>query len=193
MRSAVLALLVFAACAQTRAQPEPTEPEPTEATETESEELLTEAEKELQLWKQQSEVMYGRHFDTARRLRAKHELDVALREVESALRYKPNSEEALRLRADIRRNLGDRAGEVETVIQDAWEARQVRAEERRVTVRRKLAEAKRALEVQDYDRARRAYESVLFIVDVARTDGDFDKEMAKISAEAKGSLKKLQR
>ena len=192
MRSRVVTLLVLAACAQTPAKPEPAAP-PAEATATESDELLTEAERELQLWKQQTEVMYRRHYDTARRLRGEQELEVALREVESALRYKPKSEEALRLRADIRRNLGDRAGEVETVIEDAWEARQVRSEERKVTVRRKLAEAERAMEVADHDRARRAYESVLFIVDVARSDGDFDRELAKISAEAKVSLEKLER
>ena len=190
MRSRVVCLLVLAACAQTPAKPEPPA-SPAEATE--SDELLTEAERELQLWKQQTDVMYRRHYDTARRLRGKHELEVALREVGSALRYKPKSEEALRLRADIRRNLGDRAGEVETVIEDAWEARQVRSEERKVTVRRKLAEAERAMEVADYDRARRAYESVLFIIDVARSDGDFDRELAKISAEAKVRLEKLKR
>jgi len=193
MRSRVVTLLVLAACAQTPAKPEPAAPPASPAEATESDELLTEAERELQLWKQQTEVMYRRHYDTARRLRGEHELEVALREVESALRYKPKSEEALRLRADIRRNLGDRAGEVETVIEDAWEARQVRSEERKVTVRRKLAEAERAMEVENYDRARRAYESVLFIIDVARSDGDFDRELAKISAEAKVRLEKLKR
>ncbi|MHC4973790.1 MAG: hypothetical protein ACYTG3_15810 [Planctomycetota bacterium] len=193
MRSRVLSLLVLAACAQTQAQPEPAEPvaEPTEASE--SDELLTEAEKERRLWKQQSEVMYRRHFRTAQRYRDALELEPALREADAALRFRPESKEAQRLRADILRMLGDRAGEAETVIEDAWEARRVRAEERRVTVRRKLAEAERALEVQDYDGARRAYESVLFILEVARREGDFDQELAKVSAEAKGRLDKLKR
>ncbi|MHC4135234.1 MAG: hypothetical protein ACYTDU_03440 [Planctomycetota bacterium] len=193
MRSPVLSLLVLAACAQTQAQPEPAEPAAPPAEASESEELLSEAERELKLWKQQSDVMYRRHFRTAQRYRDALELEPALREVESALRYKPKSEEAVRLRADVRRMLGDRAGEVETVIEDAWEARQVRSEERKVSARRKLAEAERALAVEDYDRARRAYESVLFIVDVARREGDFDRELARISAEAKMRLEKLQR
>jgi hypothetical protein len=193
MRSRILALLVLAACAKPRAEPEPAEPVPPPAEASESEELLTEAEKDLRVWKQQSDVMYRRHFQTARRFRDALELESALREVDSALRYKPESKEAQRLRADIRRMLGERAGEVETVLQDAWEARQVRADERRVTVRRKLAEAERALELEDYDRARRAYESVLFILEVARREGDFDRELAEIRAEAKGRIEKLPR
>jgi hypothetical protein len=201
MRSRTLALLVAAALAgcagtKTETQPEP-EPvaEPQERTEsgTESEKLLTKAEQERRVWKQQSEVLYRKHLDTARRYRDAFELDLALREVEAALRFRPQSEDALRLRADLRRNMGDRAGETETVLRDAWEARQVRAEERRVTVRRKLAEAQRALEIEDYNRARRAYESVLFILDVARREGDFDREMAEIDAEAKGRLEELRR
>ncbi len=195
MRSRILALIwaaLLAACAGTKTQTQP-EPEPAAepARQTESEELLTEAEKDRRVWKQQSEVLYGKHLDTARRYYQASELERALREVEAALRYKPGSEEALRLRADLRRNMGDRAGEVETVLQDAWEARQVKAEERRVTVRRKLAEAERAMELEDYDRARRAYESVLFILEVARREGDFDQELARISAEAKGRIEKL--
>jgi hypothetical protein len=193
MRSPLLSLLVLAACAQPRAQPAPAEPVAPPAETNESEELLTEAERELQLWKQQSEVMYRRHFRNAQRHRDALQLEPALREVESALRFRPKSEEAMRLRTDIRRMLGDRAGEVETVIQDAWEALQVRNAERRVTVRRKLAEAEQALEVEDYDRARRAYEGVLFIVDLARREGDFDQELAKIDAEAKVRLEKLPR
>jgi len=195
MRSPVLALLVLAACAQThtQAQPEPAEAVAPPAAENESEELLTEAERELQLWKQQSDVMYLRHYRTAQRYRDALELEPALREVESALRYRPKSEEAVRLRADIRRMLGDRAGEVETVIQDAWEAIQVRNAERRVTVRRKLAEAEQALEVEDFDRARRAYEGVLFIIEIARREGDFDEGLAKVGAEARVRLEKLPR
>lgn len=193
MRSRVLSLLVLAACAQTQAQPEAAEPVAEPAAASESDELLTEAEKERKLWRQQSEVMYRRHFRTAQRYRDALELEPALREADAALRFRPESKEAQRLRADILRMLGDRAGEAETVIEDAWEARRVRAEERRVTVRRKLAEAERAVEVQDYDGARRAYESVLFILEVARREGDFDQELAKVSAEAKGRLDKLKR
>lgn len=195
MRSRLLSLLILAACAQPRAQPAPPEPEPPppEPAATESEALLSEAEQELALWKQQSDVMYRRHFRTARLYRDALELEPALREVESALRYKPESEEAIRLRADVRRMLGARAGEVETVLQDAWEARQVRNEQRKVTLRRRLAEAERAIEIEDYARARRAYESVLFIVNVARREGDFDVELAEIGADAKGRLEKLPR
>lgn len=197
MRSLILALLsaaVLAGCAGTKTETQP-EPEPVAEPrgQGESEELLTEAERERRVWQQQSEVLYRKHLDTARRYSEAFELERALREVEAALRYKPDSEDALRLRADLRRSMGDRAGETETVLQDAWEARQVKAEERRVTVRRKLAEAERAMELEDYERARRAYESVLFILEVARREGDFDQELAKISAEAKGRIEKLER
>lgn len=190
--STLLSLALLAACARTKTQTQ-LEPEPAAepAGKTESEELLTEAEKERRVWQQQSEVLYQRHLVTARRYRDAFEPEAALREVEAALRYRPNSEEALQLRADLRRDLGDRAGEVETVLRDAWQARQVKAEERRVTVRRKLAEAQRAMELGDYERARRAYQSVLFILEVARKEGDFDQELAEISAEAKGRIEKL--
>jgi tetratricopeptide (TPR) repeat protein len=145
----------------------------------ESEELLTAAEREVELWKQQSDVMYRRHFTIAKRYRDALELEAALREVDQALRFRPTSEEAQALRAELRRMLGHRAGEVRTLLDDAWEAQRVKRQERKVTVRRQLAEAQRAAEVGDYDRARRAYESVLFIVRTSKGEtGVFDDELA---------------
>ena len=92
----------------------------------------------------------------------------ALEAVEAALRHDPTSEEAMTLRADVQRMLGERAGEVRTVIDDQAEAYRVKLDEQKVTVRRLLADAEAASAATDWNRARRAYENAAFIVTTSR-------------------------
>jgi general secretion pathway protein D len=158
----------------------------------ESEDILDNAEEEAHLRDQYEDVMFERHYDTARNYLKAQNLDQALAEVDKALNYRPTSEEALNLRRDILRLRGDRAGEVGTVVQDQWEAYKVKLDEQKVTVRRYLGQAEDAMDAQNYEDARRAYESALFIVSTGKISPlGGDAELAELGSKAEAGLKEL--
>ena len=197
MRSLALMFLCLAACAQTQPQAQ-TQPEPVAApppaAATPDEQLLDAAETELKLWRQYSGVMYRRHYTLAKRYRDAMESEKALREVEKALRFRPTSAEARALHNDVRRMLGDRAGEVSTFLDDAWEGQRVKRAQDKVTIHRELALAKEAMAADDYDKARRAYERVLFIVEVSKREPPGpDRELLELGQAAGAALAKLRR
>jgi tetratricopeptide (TPR) repeat protein len=133
-----------------------------------SESLLDTAQEEARLGEEYSDAMFRRHYATARQYRDGLQLTEALTEIERALGYRPSSEPALSLRAEIMRMMGDRAGEARTFIEDEHEGFQVKRVEQKLTVRRKLGEARGAAEVQEFEEARRAYEQASFIVHSAK-------------------------
>jgi tetratricopeptide (TPR) repeat protein len=115
-------------------------------------------------WRAEAEqVLFDRHLKTAKLYRDGLDLDRALDQVERALALRPASEEALQLRAELQRMAGMRSGEVSTILDDAWEAQLAREEERQVTARRLLAEAREAEEAGDFDRAKLAYQRAIFL------------------------------
>lgn len=155
MRNAALLLLLLAAC---KSAPEP-EPPPSPAPPSTPDPVFDEAQ-----WRAEAEqVIYDRHMRTARLYRDALDLDKALDQVNMALVLKPTSEEAIALRAELQRQLGVRAGEAGTVLDNEWLALQAREEERQVEARRLLAEGRAAEEAGDYDRAEEAYKRAIFI------------------------------
>jgi tetratricopeptide (TPR) repeat protein len=117
-----------------------------------------------------TEVLFTRHMAAARRYRDALDPEEALAHVDRALALKPMDEEARELRLDLQRMVGGRAGEVETFLDDQWQAQKAREEERQVEVRRALAEAHAAEAAGDFDRAIGAYERALFLAGHARVD-----------------------
>ncbi|MHC4547203.1 MAG: hypothetical protein ACYTEZ_00365 [Planctomycetota bacterium] len=191
-----LALLLAPACKAKKKPEEPMEEAPPELTEEEAaaEAALRSAEEEAQLKREYEGVMYRRHYDTAKRLRDALELETALSEIEKALNFSPTAEQALTLRSEILRMMGDRAGETRTVIEDQYEAFQVKRQEQKVTVRRKLADGQAAMEARDFDEARRGYESAVFIVTSAELSPlGTDEELKDLAREAEAGLKELER
>ncbi|MHC4731995.1 MAG: hypothetical protein ACYS6Z_15590, partial [Planctomycetota bacterium] len=192
-----LGVLVASAC---KGRPPPSEtreavetPETDEQTER-AESMLDTAQEEERLEEEYSATMYRRHYTTARRLRDGLELNEALAEIEKALGYEPTSEPALSLRAEIMRLMGDRAGETRTYIEDQYEGFQVKRVEQKLTVRRKLGEARDAAEVQEFVEARRAYEQASFIVHSAKLSPlGGDAELNELGAEAERGLRDLER
>jgi len=180
-----LALLV-AACGKGRARPEPAKPEAgPPAPAPEAERTLDEVEEDLALRAQFDEVMYRKLYAHAVDLRKAMRLPEAAEAADAALRHRPTSEEALRLRAEIARMRGDRGGETETVIDDAYESYRVRLDEQKVAVRRHLADGRRAMDQGDFAAALRAYENAAFIVATSRyapLGGDND--LARLGEEA---------
>ncbi|HEX5138010.1 MAG TPA: hypothetical protein VFY93_13625 [Planctomycetota bacterium] len=140
------------------------------------------------------DVMYGQHMELARQYRNALELDKALAEVDHALGYKPSSEDASRLRAEVMRLMGDRAGETRTVIDDQWEAANVKREEQKVTVRRLIGEGKQSMEGGNFDAADESYERALFIVSSAKLSPlGMDDQLAQLGSEAEAGKKELER
>ncbi|MCK6459891.1 MAG: hypothetical protein L6Q95_08355 [Planctomycetes bacterium] len=149
-------LLLAASCGSARVEepaPPPSPAPPSSSPELDEAEWRAEAE----------EVLFERHMRTARLYRDGMDIDKALDQVEQALALRPSSEEAGKLRAELQRLAGARAGEVSTILDDAWEAELVREEERQVTVRRLLAEAREAEAAGDFERARIAYQRAIFL------------------------------
>ena len=192
----VLAAFVIAllpACKASKKEAAPPKEEQPAAT-PEAEKALETAEMDQKARTEFEAVMYGQHMQMAREHRNALELDRALAEVDNALGYRPSSDEAGKLRAEILRLLGDRAGETRTVIDDQYEAFQVKREEQKVTVRRLIGEGKQALEAKSYDQADEAYERALFIVGSAKLSPlGMDEELGKLGAEAEAGKKDLER
>jgi hypothetical protein len=156
-RPAACALLLLAACAgRPVEEPPPPAPAPPPAP---SSPELDEAQ-----WRAEAEqVLFERHMKTAKLYRDGLDVDRALAQVDRALALRPTSREAQALRAELQRMAGVRAGEVDTILEAEWEARLAREEERQVTVRRLLAEAREAEEAGDFDRAKLAYQRAIFL------------------------------
>jgi tetratricopeptide (TPR) repeat protein len=155
-RPAACAILLFAASCRTPVEdsaPPPSPAPPPSAPELDEAAWRAEAE----------EVLFERHMRTARLYRDGLDIDKALDQVEQALALRPSSEEARKLRAELQRLSGSRAGEVSTILDDAWEAELVREEERQVTVRRLLAEAREAEAAGEFERAKLAYQRAIFL------------------------------
>ena len=193
----VLAVLLAPACKSKKKPEEPVGEAPAEGPSDDesaaSEDALRAAEDEAQVAKEFDVVMYNRHFTTAKRLRDALELENALTEVEKALNFHPTSDEALSLRSEVLRMMGDRAGETQTVIEDQYEAYQVKRQEQKVTVRRKLADAQASLGARDFPEARRSYESAVFIVTSAKLSPlGTDDELAELGRQAEAGLKDLE-
>lgn len=151
---AILAVLLLTACRSVPADPPPSPaPPPTPSPE------LDEAQ-----WRAEArQVLFERHMRTARAYRDGLDLESALDQVEQALVLEPSSEEARKLRAELQRMAGHRAGEVSTIMDDAWEAQLAQEEQRQVTIRRLLNEAREAEEAGDFERAKLAYERAIFM------------------------------
>jgi len=107
--------------------------------------------------------MFEQHMKTAKLYRDALDIDKALGQVDQALLLQPTSPEAQKLRAELQRLSGARAGEVNTILDDAWEAKLAREEERQVTVRRLFREAQEAEEAGDYERAKLAYQRAVYL------------------------------
>jgi tetratricopeptide (TPR) repeat protein len=192
----VVALLLAPACKSKKKTEEPVGEAPAEGPsdeESAADEALREAEDEAQVAKEFDGVMYNRHFTTAKRFRDALELENALTEVEKALNFNPTSDEALSLRSEVLRMMGDRAGETRTVIEDQYEAYQVKRQEQKITVRRKLADAQTSMEERNFPEARRSYESAVFIVTSAKLSPlGTDDELAQLGKQAETGLKDLE-
>jgi tetratricopeptide (TPR) repeat protein len=148
-------LLLLAACAAPEKEARPPSPAPPPSPSPE----LDEAE-----WRAEAEqVLFERHLKTAKLYRDGLEVEKALEQVEQALALRPASEEARALRAELQRTAGVRAGEVSTILEAEWEAQVAREEQRQVTVRRLLVEAREAEEAGDFERAKLAYQRAIFL------------------------------
>ncbi len=119
-------------------------------------------EDEQKLRTQFSDVMYRRLYAQAKAHRKGLRLEEALASVRHALTFNPTSEAAQNLQSEIQRLMGDRAGEVATVLDDHWEAAKAKQTEQNVAVQRWLAKADTAMTAQDWETARRAYENAAF-------------------------------
>jgi tetratricopeptide (TPR) repeat protein len=174
----LLLLLGLAACRAPALAPAPEPPPPVEA-----EPPMSPAMEEARWRAEMTEVLFTRHMAAARRYRDALDPEEALAHVDRALALKPMDGEARDLRLGLQRMVGVRAGEVETFLEDHWQAERAREEQREVEVRRALAEARAAEEAGDLERAVEAYERALFLAGRAGTRGSLETlrdEAAKI-------------
>ncbi len=146
------------------------------------------------LAKEFEDTMYKRHIENARTFMKMKDFKSAKAEVDRALNYRPESSEAQGIRGEILRLGGERAGDVRTVVDDAWESWKVKLDEQKVTVRRLLGEGKAAMDANNYEAARRAYEDASFIVTTGKISPlGGDDELAQLGAEADSGLRELTR
>ncbi len=190
---AAFLVALLPACKASKKEEAPPKEEAPAAT-PDAEKALETAEMDQKAKTEFEAVMYGQHMGMAREYRNALELDRALAEVDNALGYRPSSEEATKLRAEILRLLGDRAGETRTVIDDQYEAFQVKREEQKVTVRRLIGEGQQQMEAKSYAEADESYERALFIVSSAKLSPlGMDDDLARLGAEAEAGKKELER
>jgi len=157
------------------------------------EDIAADAKRQKELEDEYGAVMYDKRYQQAVRLRDTGQLQQALSAVEDALNFK-RTQEAEMLRDDIRRDLGLRGGEVGTIAAEEVERYRVQLEEQKVTVRKNLAEAQREMDAQNWDAARRSYESAVFIVTTSRfAPMGGDTELSALGDEAKTGLSELER
>ncbi|HEX5139117.1 MAG TPA: hypothetical protein VFY93_19265 [Planctomycetota bacterium] len=139
-------------------------------------------------------VMYARHLELAREYRDGLDLDRALAEVDNALRYEPGSEDGSRLRNEILRLMGKRAGETGTIVEDQLAGFAAKREEQKVTVRRLVADGQQAMEAGEYEMASDALERALFIVGSANLSPlGTDEDLSKLGREAEALQKEVER
>jgi len=188
-----LGLLLAPACkSKPKSQPEeaPAAPEAGEGTAT----AMEAAEKEASVRKEYEAVMYERYLTLAKQHRDALDLETALDDVSKALDYRPTADDAIRLRDEILRMMGKRAGETRTVIDDQYEAYQVKRQEQTVTVQKKLAEARAAMDAGDFDKASRDYGAAIFIVTSAKLSPlGTDEELVSLGSQAEAGQKELER
>jgi len=189
----LIPVALLAACAASRKDSDQAraEPAPQAPVEEPAGDLLEEAEAERSLFAQQAAVLYRRHYDIAKRFRDQGRLEVALIHVDQALRYRADSEDAIRLRLEIQRMLGRRDGSAAVVFDDELEAEQVKRQQWTVTARRLLDEARKARDVEDWESARRAYERVLSIAKLARREPWNSRPITKLGEQAERELRAL--
>ncbi len=191
--ASLLTLLVPACSSGKKKETPPAQP-PTVAPDEGAEGRLNEVEEETRLKGQFDEYMYRKLFDQAVSQRKALQLPQALESVNTALSYNPTSGEALTLRSEIQRMMGDRAGEVRTVVDDQYDSYLVKLDEQKVSVRRLLADAESAMGSQNWAAARRAYENASFIVTTSKLSplGE-DNELAQLGEKAESGLRELDR
>lgn len=161
MRSVLWSLLVFAACAS---PPPPAEdPKPPVP---EKDPVLADVEA--------ARLLAQKYYRLAYRHQQRFELVQARDAVLKALALQPDNEDYQRLLRTIEMNLGQRAASVTLIANEAVASAQVKREEELVTVKRLLAEAERARSQQLWERARRAYERALFVLETSRFREDAD-------------------
>ena len=191
---ALVALLFPVACGSSKSDDTESgmsDDAPTEVTD--EEKLANEAAQQKELEQQYGAIMYDRRYEQAKQLRGSGQLQQALAAVEDALNFK-RTEEAERLRDDIRRDLGMRGGEVGTIASEEVERYKVRLEEQKVTVRKLLSQAKQDMDAQNWDGARRKYENASFIVTTSRfAPMGGDAELTSLGEDAKTGLAELDR
>ena len=191
MREMLMVALLLPACAGRDVKPEPTAESVAAVPQDNGsgDALLTQAEKDTRVRKEQEAVMYRRHMAFARQHHRAGGLEEALTEVRKALTYRPTSEEAQRLVSQILFEQGNRQGAVSTLMDDQVESYSVRLEQRKVSARSLIGEAERFVAAGDYKRARNAYERAVF---VATSDHRIrHDDLARLAYEAGGRLKDL--
>lgn len=153
MRAIALILLV-AGCRATEPSESGPPPPPAPAT----------PEMDEAQWRAEAKrLLYERHMALATQYRDALEPEKALPHVDQALMLQPASDEATRLKIELQRMTGQRSGEVATMLEDEWLARQAREEQRVVEAQRLLAEAKRAEEAGDLEEAMTLYKRAAYL------------------------------
>ena len=187
----LIALLV-PACAKRKTEEAP--PEDVGVVTPEEPSRIDEYADQENLKREFDEVMYEKLYTQARSLRNTGQYNRALEQVQEALHFNPTSDEALQLRNELLTLTGERSGEVTTVLDDQWEAYKAKRDEQKVAVERWLAKADRAVTAQDWDEAKRAYETALFIVTTAKYAplGE-DDELGGLGQRAETGLAELDR
>lgn len=115
------------------------------------------------LARQERRAFFERRIAQAQAYWRASQLEQALEACEHALLLVPADEEALRLRRQLRHDLGYRDGTVSLLANEAAARYEVRLEEEKLTIQRLLHQAKAAEASGDWESARRGYERALFI------------------------------
>ena len=152
--------VILVGCASAPSQPaQETTPEPAAST-SEFESVF----EQDTLARQEQRAFFERRFAQADAYWRASELEQALEACEHALLLAPADEGALRLRQQIRHDLGYRDGTVSLIANEAAARYEVRIEEEKLTIRRLLHQAETAKASGDWKAARRGYERALFIL-----------------------------
>jgi len=152
------------------------------------------AAQEQQLRAEYDAVRFQQHVVGARKALHGGDPERALAEAGRALEIQPTSDEALQLRDEALRALGERAQRAPVVIADQYAAYQVKREEQKVAVRKHLAAGRTDLEDGDFEQAKRELRTALFIVQSARLSPvGTDAELAALGAETEAAYRTLER
>ncbi|MEE8104230.1 MAG: hypothetical protein V3T86_01700 [Planctomycetota bacterium] len=183
---ALLGAIVLPACAGKKTEDaEPTTDDTAAVSGSGADSGLDETMDRAKLEREFAAVLFEKRMSQARAHRKSGNIEDALRAVEDALARQPGDAEAIMMQAEMRAQLGGRAGSVAVQMDELDQDARVRHDAQVAQIRKHIDIAESKMNQNDFRSARRGYEDALFIVNTAPVRSD---DLTALGASARQGL-----